>query len=214
MSSSVSQQNSQPPAFWESVIPKELMEVFGDCPSLAGEDFDEYLNQAAHVSSALDPADRLDWIAVREITLLIIEGERWRATVRERWEEAEETGVREFLATARMPSGVDEADTISPGTIIGPDEAARLASGWARVQAPERRIVEEILKRTGFTNSVTWRARGIARHVADIERMEGIIERLERRRDRLVRTVESRKHWRPVSTVRARPRVPLRSVMA
>jgi len=118
--------------------PKELAQFFADPPLALNEKRDEYDDLFAAIAVAVQPADAIAWLFVRDITDIAWEIRRERSLKRKCIEAAEERAVASIF-TPPKPEGLD---FWAPNP--GADDASEVAREWASDPKARRKTDKDL----------------------------------------------------------------------
>lgn len=163
--------NSQSLTKAESVAPERLS-CLGPPPLLEGESSADYGDLLARVSAAVEPADILEEIFVRDVVDLSWEALRLRRLKAALLESSQHRGIREL---SKLFFGYSEMDDI--------------AEGWQKRDKQVVRQAERALSSAGLTREHVM-AETLSVKLDNIERIDRLIASAEARRNAALREVD------------------------
>jgi len=144
----------------------------GPVSLIFGEDATAYTELLGRISAAVNPVDIFEEIWVRDMADLVWEGLRLRR-------------LKASLMRAAAHQGLE--NILKP--LVGPTDAAMLASNWASRDPDAIKEVEQIFASAGLTID-TVMAETLSIRLSDFERIDRMIAMVGVRRDAVLREVE------------------------
>ena len=152
--------------------PAAELAPFGPAPLIEGEDGAAYDELLARVSTAINPADILEDIWVRDLVDLL-------------WEILRLRRLKASLMTASAHKGLKTVlDPLAPR-----ESTSNLVHGWVTRKAHAMEEVKRVLASAGLTIDAVM-AETLRTNIDEIDRIERMIANLERRRNSALREIE------------------------
>jgi hypothetical protein len=151
-----------------------------------GEDADLYEQLLAEVAAAVEPADLIDWLLIKDIVALTWEIQRTRRMRDSLMRTARLGAMQSILSSLLFPwlLGADR--------LLGTEKPGELAKLWLYGDEEATREVQELLDGAGL-NDEDVSLRAISTCARELDRLDAQNERHEQRRDALLRQIERRR---------------------